>query len=155
MRQQYYITQETVPFSLCQDFFNSIWAQTRVWDAEVVGLLALWMLRGSNRISCLPISIYFDSQAFIRLIGAQRAKAGYHLVEQFTNQADLLIEQATPTRTPEKIRLRWIAAHNNILGNECADKEVKKATAGATSSNTHIPPFLQSPLPFSTKSTKA
>ena len=77
------------------------------------------------------------------------------MVEQFTNQADSLIEQATLTRTPEKIRLRWIAAHNNILGNECTDKEAKKATARATSSNAHIPPFLQSPLPFSTESMKA
>ena len=113
------------------------------------------VLRGSNRISHFPISIYSDSQAFIRSIGAQRAKLGYHLVEQFTKQVESLIEQAIPIRTPEKIRLRWIAAHNNVLGNERADKEAKKAVAGATSAIEHIPPFLKSPLPSSTEPTKA
>ena len=115
----------------------------------------LWMLRGSNRISCFPISIYSDSQAFIRLIGAQRAKAGYHIVEKFINQAESLIEQTAPIRKPEKIRLRWIAAHCNVLGNEHADKEAKKAAAGASSTNKLIPPFLQSPLPSSTGPIKA
>ena len=127
-----------------------------MWDAEVVGgLLALWMLRDSNRISRFPISIYSDSQAFIRSIGAQKAKSGYHLVEQFTNQANSIVEQAAPTRTPEKIKLRWIAAHNNALGNKHADKEAKKATAGTSLSNNYLLPFLQSPLPPSTKTTKA
>ena len=115
----------------------------------------LWMLRGSNRISLFPISIYSDSQAFIRLIGALRAKAGYHLVEQFINQAESVIEQVAPIRKPEKIRLRWITAHSNVLGNEHADKEAKKAAAGASSTNGLIPPFLQSPLPSSTGPVKA
>ena len=76
-------------------------------------------------------------------------------MEQFTNQADSLIEQVAPIGTLQRIKLRWIAAHKNALGNECADKEAKKATAGASSTNTYLPPFLQSPLPFSTETTKA
>ena len=126
-------------------------------NAEVVGgFLALWMLRGSNRISHFPISIYSDSQAFIRLIGALRAKAGYHLVEQFINQAESLIEQADPIRKPEKIRLRWIIAHSNVLGNEHADKEAKKAYKQTYASFHMVPTSVQhwthkSPVHESTK----
>ena len=43
--------------------------------------MAIWLLRGSNRISRLPITIYSDSQAFIRAFRAQRPSAGYHLIE--------------------------------------------------------------------------
>jgi hypothetical protein len=43
-----------------------------IWDAKVAGvIMALWLLRGSNRISCLPISIYSDSQAFLKALKAQ------------------------------------------------------------------------------------
>jgi len=99
-----------------------------VWDAEAVGgLMALWLLRGSNRISHLPISIYSDSQAFIKSIGTQQAKSGYHIVSHFTRQAETLISNAEPTRNPERIKLRWIAAHENVKGNERVDEEVKKS----------------------------
>ncbi|KAF8804315.1 hypothetical protein BYT27DRAFT_7259301 [Phlegmacium glaucopus] len=121
-----------------------------VWDVEAVGgLMALWLLRGSNRISCLPISIYSDSQAFIKSIGAQRAISGYHLVEDFTRQAESLVAHSEPTRPPEKIVLRWIAAHENVKGNERADQEAKKAAAGAATLVGHLPHSLQQPLPLS------
>ena len=122
-----------------------------VWDVETVGgMMALWLLRGSNRISHLPILIYSDSQAFIKSIRAQRATSGYHLVSLFTSQAESLIENADQTRRPERIKLRWIAAHENVKDNERADEEAKKAAAGSTTSMEHLPHPLRSPLLFST-----
>ncbi|KAF8816724.1 hypothetical protein BYT27DRAFT_7028124, partial [Phlegmacium glaucopus] len=52
-----------------------------------------------------------------------------------------------------RITLRWIAAHENVKGNERADEEAKKAAAGSTTPNRTEPNFgittLQQPLPFS------
>jgi len=121
-----------------------------VWDAEAVGgLMALWLLRGSNRISRLPISIYSDSQAFIKSVGNQRAKLGYHLMEHFTQQGESLLAHADPTRRPERIMLQWIAAHENVKGNKRADEEAKRAAAGLSSPAEHLPHYLRSPLPLS------
>ncbi|KAF8802812.1 hypothetical protein BYT27DRAFT_7260747 [Phlegmacium glaucopus] len=69
-------------------------------------------------------------EAFIISVGAQRARSGYHLVEHFTSQAKSLTERAVPTRIPERIRLQWIAAHENVKGNKRADEEAKSAAAG-------------------------
>ncbi|KAF8807110.1 hypothetical protein BYT27DRAFT_7039017, partial [Phlegmacium glaucopus] len=48
-----------------------------------------------------------------------------------------------------KITLRWIAAHENVKGNERADEEAKKAAAGSTAPIEHLPHSLRSPLPLS------
>jgi ribonuclease HI len=54
-----------------------------VWEAEAAGIImALWLLRGSNRISRLPISIYSDSQAVLKAIRAQRASPGFQLIKE-------------------------------------------------------------------------
>lgn len=62
-----------------------------VWDAEAAGLImALWMLKDSNRLRVSPISIYSDSQAVIRAFRAQRASPGYHLIDEITTQTEIL-----------------------------------------------------------------
>ena len=127
-----------------------------VWDAEVVGgMLAIWLIRASNRISRFPISIYSDSQAFIKAFRAQRAQAGYHLVEEFTRLAAKLIRDAEPVRNPDKITLRWIAAHKDVKGNEKADEEAKRATSGESSPSEHLPHILRDPLPLSAGTAKS
>ncbi|KAF8808248.1 hypothetical protein BYT27DRAFT_7047840, partial [Phlegmacium glaucopus] len=48
-----------------------------------------------------------------------------------------------------KITLRWIAAHEDVKGNERADEEAKRAAAGSTAPTEHLPHPLRLPLPFS------
>ncbi|KAF8800433.1 hypothetical protein BYT27DRAFT_7003315, partial [Phlegmacium glaucopus] len=50
--------------------------------------------------------------------------------------------------------LRWIAAHENVKGNERADEEAKSAAAGSTAPLEHLPHPLRSPLPLSAGITK-
>ncbi|KAF8814387.1 hypothetical protein BYT27DRAFT_7082368 [Phlegmacium glaucopus] len=83
--------------------------------------MALWLLWGSNQISHLPISIHSDSQTF----------SGYHLISHLTRQAETLIANSESTRIQKRITLRWIAAYENLKGNERADEEAKKAAAGS------------------------
>lgn len=127
-----------------------------VWDAEVTGgILALWLLKDYNRISRQPITIYTDNQAFIKAFKAQKATKGYHLIREFTRLADQLVLSSNPPRNPEKIALRWIAAHKDVKGNEAADTEAKKAAAGESSPLESLPPILRTPLPRSANATKS
>ena len=111
--------------------------------------MAIWLLRGSNRISRLPISIYSDSQAFIRAFRTQKPSAGYHLIKEFTYLADNLVRDSDPNRHSHRIKLRWIAAHKDVKGNEKADEEAKRAASGESSPLEHLPHLLRDPLPLS------
>ena len=126
-----------------------------VWDAEVVGgILALWLLKDSNSISRHPITIYSDNQAFIKAFKAQRIKKGYHLIKEFTRLAEQLTAVPNPPINPERINLKWIAAHKDVIGNEKADTEAKKAAAGDSSPPESLPPPLRNPLPRSANAAK-
>ena len=119
-----------------------------IWDAEAAGaLMALWMLKGSNRISRLPISIYSDSQALLKSLIAQRASPGFHLVKEITDMVDTLVLRADTVNHPCRIKLQWIAAHKDVKGNEKADEEAKRAAAGKSSPVEHLPHILRKPLP--------
>jgi ribonuclease HI len=62
-----------------------------IWDAEAAGvIMALWLLKKYKRLSHSSASLFSDSQAFIRSVGAQRAAPGFHLVKEFTNLAEKL-----------------------------------------------------------------
>ena len=118
--------------------------------------MALWLLKGSNRISRFPISIYSDSQAFVKAVRAQRASPGYRLIKEFTGFAEDLVSDSEPTRHSHRITLRWIAAHKDVKGNEKADLEAKRAAAAWESSpSEHLPYLLRDPLPLSTGIAKA
>jgi hypothetical protein len=57
-----------------------------VWEVEAAGvMMALWLLRGSNRISCLLDSIYSDSQAVLKLIRAQCVSPGFQPIKEITS----------------------------------------------------------------------
>jgi hypothetical protein len=117
-------------------------------------MMALWLLRGSNRISRLPISIYSDSQAVLKAIRAQRASPGFQLIKEITSMAEALIQTVDPPQRRHRIRLCWITAHKDVRGNEKADEEAKKAASGAVTSVDHLPPLIRSPLPPSIGVTK-
>ena len=119
-----------------------------IWDVEAAGaIMALWLLKGSNRISRLPISIYSDSQALLKALISQRASPGFHLVREFTDMVETLVHGVDPASRRHRIKLKWIAAHNEVKGNEKADEEAKRASAGNSSPVEHLPHILRRPLP--------
>jgi hypothetical protein len=86
-----------------------------IWDAEAAGVvMALWLLRGLNRISHLSISIYSDSQAFLKVLKAQHASPGYHLIRDLVDMAESLIQEIDLVNRRHKIKFHWIAAHKNV-----------------------------------------
>ena len=126
-----------------------------IWDAEAAGaIMALWLLKGSNRISRLPISIYSDSQAVLKSLIAQRASPGFHMVQEFTGLAETLLRGIDPAHRSQRIKLHWIAAHKDVKGNEKADEEAKKAATGDSSPVERLPRILRKPLPPSIGVTK-
>jgi ribonuclease HI len=120
-----------------------------VGDAEAVGcLLAIWMLKGLNRLSRTPISIYTDSQSFIQSIGARRAKSGSYLTDEFLRLANLVTGDTAPSTMTHRIHLHWVAAHSKVSGNEQADREARLAARGSVSPLDQLPPILKKPLPL-------
>jgi ribonuclease HI len=121
-----------------------------IWEAEVAGvLMALWMLRGSNRISHLPISIYSDSQAILRVIRTQGEIPGYHLIEKITRLAESLVQRVDSSSQPHIIKSKWIAAHKEVQDNKKVDKEAKKVAMGDSTPGECHPNLLGSLLPSS------
>lgn len=119
-----------------------------IWDAEAAGIiLALSLVRRTDRISHPTVSLYSDSQALINSVSAQRARPGYHLVSAITKTALTMLGRTVGLDQPSKIKLCWIAAHKDVKGNEKADEEAKKAANGDSSPRLHLPTHLMSPLP--------
>jgi ribonuclease HI len=126
-----------------------------VWKAEAASIMmAFWLLRGLNRISCLPISIYSDSQAVLKAIRVQRASPGYQLIKEITSMVEALIQVVDPPLRQHRIRLCWIVAHRDVKRNKKADEEAKKAASRVATSSEHLPHSLRSSLPLSIGVTK-
>jgi ribonuclease HI len=118
-------------------------------DAEAVGcILALWLLRGEDQLSDRSISLYTDSQAFIQSMGARRARTGSYLTDELIRIAEQIIGRATRGPITHRVKIRWIAAHINVVGNERADREARLAASGETTASTHLPRILKRRLPL-------
>lgn len=83
----------------------------------------------------------------MKSLRAQRASPGYHLVEEFTNLLDAVLREVNPSDRRQRLKVRWLAAHREVKGNEKADEEAKKAAAGDSSPIELLPPVLRSSLP--------
>lgn len=126
-----------------------------IWDAEAAGItMALWLLKGIDRLSHSSVSLYSDSQAVLRSIRAQRAKPGYHWIRGLTDLAETLFSGGVSTNSSSRPKLNWIAAHKDVKGNEKADEEAKKAAAGETSRARLLPQSFRTSLPPSVGATK-
>ncbi|KAJ3492820.1 hypothetical protein NLJ89_g11157 [Agrocybe chaxingu] len=124
-------------------------------EAEAVGcILGVWLLRGSNHVGRLPISLYTDSQAFIRQTTSRTPKSGSYLQDKFIRLTETVAEDVAPCEGCLKFKLRWIAAHKDVKGNERADTEAKRAARGRTTPSQWLPSTLQGRLAVSADATK-
>ena len=116
------------------------------FEAEAVGaILAMWILRNIPSSSHTTISLYTDSQAFLRSIMKCANGPSRYLVEAFHTAANKL---------PNLLQLKWISGHSEVKGNERADELAKSATQGLFSPPTDLPPLLCQPLPCSATAEK-
>ena len=103
-----------------------------VFEAEAVGLLlAAHLLLKTNEVT-FPASILADNQAVIRSGANPTAKPGHYLLLRFRNLIRHL--QNKKDINKKDITVRWIAGHEDVEGNEVADREVKLAAKGEVES---------------------
>ena len=118
-------------------------------DAKAVKcILALWLLKDENQLSISPISIYTDSQSFVQSFKYQRARPGSYISDFFMKTAVQITKGVCPDILTHRVKLRWIAAHSNVTGNERADREAREVAKGRSSPCTSLPKLLKSQLPL-------
>lgn len=129
--------------------------QHTTFEGEAVGsLLAAWMIQRTPLIGRAQITIFTDSQAFIRASKAQAAGPGQYLTKNFNELTESMGFQGLNTHNYNKFTLRWISAHSGVEGNERVDEEAKKAAEGQSSPPHTLPPILRQPLPWSVSAIK-
>jgi ribonuclease HI len=110
-----------------------------VYEAEAVGLTLAAHLLSTERPLTFPASILADNQAVLKFGESTTPKARHYLVEHFRRMMETL--KRTHRRHGYDVTVRWIAAHNEVEGNELADKEAKSAVEHRrNNSPTHLLP---------------
>jgi ribonuclease HI len=96
--------------------------------------------------------IYVDSQAIIKAIqvNANNSWPGQYLIKDVIQ----LAEEANQPRNRDQLRVKWISAHSDVIGNERADEEAKQAAQGMSSPAHLLPPLLRCHLPHSATALK-
>jgi ribonuclease HI len=121
------------------------------YEAEAVGLLlAMWMLQNQHVMGRLNVSIYVDSQALLKAIKKGAVGPGQYLIEAVIRQA----EKVNQVEDRSKLRVRWISTHSEVMGNERADAEAKRAAQGLSSLAHMLPPVLHNSIPHSATALK-
>jgi ribonuclease HI len=124
-----------------------------VYDGEGVGLLCAFNLAriesSFSRTSLRSLSIYVDNEAAIRALELRKPAPSHYIWDAIQQEFDALrVEQPGV-----KVVVRWIPAHKDVLGNERADQEAKRATSGDVERPDHtFPSLLQHSLPHNRNS---
>ena len=95
-------------------------------------ILAAHLLSTKNKAT-FPASILADNQAIIRSGENPTAKPGHYLLLCFRNAIRRL--QNKKDIGKEEVTVRWIAGHEDVEGNEVADREAKLAAKGEAESS--------------------
>ena len=106
-----------------------------VYEAEVVGMTLAAQLLLTKRDVELPINIFVDNQAAIKSGDVFTTKSGHYLIDKFNNIIRAIRRKHKCSKSD--ITLRWVAAHKDVLGNERADVEAKKAATDTNSTSSH------------------
>jgi ribonuclease HI len=116
------------------------------YEAEAVGaLLATWLIHSIQGPARPSISLYTDSQAFIRSSTKRTSGSVRYLVDAFRSATDT---------TLGAVQLNWISGHSDVKGNEKADELAKQAAQGQSSPVDELPPLLRRTLPYSATAEK-
>jgi len=111
------------------------------YEGEAVGgILALWLIHVTIETVLKTISLYVDNQAFIKASVKPKATPGQYLIRDFADEANAV---------GPRLSVRWISSHDDVTGNERADKLAKEAAAGRASRRIDLPPLLRRTLPTS------
>ena len=111
------------------------------YEGEAVGgILALWLICITLGTALKRISLYIDNQAIIKASTKPKATSGQYLIRNFANEANDI---------GPRLSIRWISSHDDVKGNECADKLAKEAATGRASRRADLPPSLRRTLPTS------
>ena len=125
-----------------------------VFEAELVGMILAAQLLTIHDIFPLPVSIFVDNQAAIIAGERPSSKPGHYLSVEFRKLLHELQEKHG--LSSRDISVQWIAGHKDVLGNEEADREAKKAAVDKNSATpiALLPKILQKRLPISTLALK-
>jgi len=111
------------------------------YEGEAVGgILVLWLICITIETVLKAISLYVDNQAFIKASVKPKATPGQYLIRDFADEANAV---------EPRLSVRWISSHDDVTGNEHADKLAKEAAAGRASRQIDLPPLLRRTLPTS------
>jgi ribonuclease HI len=109
------------------------------YEAEAVGVaLALELLSRERGIQTATILI--DNQGVIQSLNHVKPKPAQHILSLIYDMANRLSDPTKRRRT--KLRITWISGHDDVEGNEEADKEAKKAAMGDNSQASTLPAFI-------------
>jgi ribonuclease HI len=117
------------------------------YEAEAVGVtLALELIAHERGIA--TATILLDNQAVIQSLSHVRAKPAQHIISEAHDMANRMV--ASTRRRRINLNIAWISGHDDVEGNEEADKEAKKAAAGEGNQMSQLPAYLsQTTLPRS------
>lgn len=100
------------------------------YEAEGVGvLLALELLQKERGVR--TVSIRLDNQGVIQALSYIRARRGQHILRQAYKVANRISDPSK--RWHLELKIGWISGHDDVEGNEEADKEAKLAAEDMSS----------------------
>ena len=115
-----------------------------VFEAELVGLMLGLHLIKTKKSGRTSYALGADNLAAISALATPSNRSGHFLV-------DLCLTVVTSIHKSRgtanyKLKVRWMAGHVSIEGNELVDKEAKAAMEGKTSPTSSLPKVLRKPL---------
>lgn len=130
-------------------FFLGPSEEHTVYEAEIVGeLLGAELLRRERTVS--RTSIAADNKPSLQASRLRRPAAGHYLMDELHSRVDAALRKHPNL----DLTLRWVPGHVDIVGNEIADQEAKKAANGVSSDPSRLPRILRKPLPASRSAVK-
>lgn len=117
-----------------------------VYEAEVVGAALGAELLHKRRTMITKAALCIDNQAAILATQSIRPAPGHHLVDTFHS----IIAKVTKKHRGVRLEARWVPGHKDIMGNEMADVEAKRAAQGESSSTRLLPMFCRPDRPIAT-----
>jgi ribonuclease HI len=130
-------------------------AQHTVFEAELIGMnLGIELLHTKPNTANKKVMFGVDNQAAIMAASSSHNKPGHQYAARFYKSVRSI--RKTSTRRGPQITIQWTAGHEDIEGNEMADRVAKHAALGNSSNTDKLPAFLQKgPLPASVSALRA